>query len=75
VGGLDVADVEVVVREDGAADGVDEDHPIADAEIVDRLGNVLVDVAMAAPRTVVGDRRIVPLALEDLVEGSGPFTQ
>src|SRR5205085_2235013 len=51
---LDVTDVEVVVAEDGAADGADEDGPVLDAGGVDSFGEELVDDAVAAAGAVVG---------------------
>ncbi len=56
VRGLRVADVEVVVEEDGAADRRDGDGPVLDAELVDRLGEVLVREAVPAARAVVRRR-------------------
>ena len=50
---LDVADVEVVVREDRAADGADQNGAVLDAELVDGLGQQLVDDAVAAAGAVV----------------------
>ena len=72
VRGLRVADVEVVVEEDGAADRGDGDRPVLDAELLDRLGEVLVGEAVAAARAVVRRVPLQPLAvgvaLELLVE-------
>ena len=72
VRGLGVADVEVVVEEDAAADRRDRDRAVLDAELVDRLGQVLVDEAVAAARAVVGrlalEALAVGVALEALVE-------
>ena len=78
VGGLRVADVEVVVEEDRAADRGDGDGPVLDAELVDRLGEVLVREAVAAARAVVGRVALEPLAvrvaLELAVEGGRGHT-
>jgi len=48
VGDLNVAGIEVVVGEDGAADGADEDATVLNAEFVDGLGDQLVDNAVSA---------------------------
>ncbi len=55
---LDVADVKVVVRKDRAANGIDEHGAILRAELVDGLGHVLVKIAVAAARAIVG-RQVV----------------
>ena len=68
---LDVADVEVVVGEDGAADRADEDGPVLDCEGVDGLGQQLVDDAVAAAGAVVGLVLELGLALVAVVEALG----
>ena len=50
---LDVADVEVVVGEDRAADRADQHRAVLHAELVDGLGQQLVDDAVAAAGAVV----------------------
>ncbi len=58
VGGLAAVDLEVVVREHGASHGRHEDGRFADAQLVDALGEQLVDDPVAASgAVVVGDVR------------------
>ena len=72
VGGLGVADVEVVVEEDAAADRRDGDRPVLDAQLLDGLGEVLVGEPVPAAGAVVGalplEAAAVVVALEALVE-------
>jgi hypothetical protein len=63
VGRLGVAHVEVVVHEHRAADGRHGDGAVLDAELVDGLGEVLVDQAVTAPGAVVGGVALQPLAV------------
>ena len=65
---LDIADVEVVVGEDGAADGTDEDRLVLYAELVDGRRQHLVHDAVAAAGTIVGLVLEFFLALVSLVE-------
>ena len=60
---LHVAHVEIVVGEDRAADGADQDRPILQAQIFQRLGDELVRHPMAASRAVVSLMFQVALAL------------
>ena len=70
VRGLGVADVEVVVEEDRAADRRDRDRAVLQPELVDRLGQVLVDQAVAAAGAVVGGVGLEPLAVRVALEAS-----
>ena len=54
MGDLDVAGVEVVVGEDGAADGGDDDGAVLEVGVGEGLGDELVDDAVAAAGAVVG---------------------
>ena len=71
VGHLDVADVEVVISEDAAADGADEDRAVLDAELVDGPREQLVHHAVAAAGAVVRLVLELALAVEVAVEGAG----
>jgi hypothetical protein len=72
VRGLRVPDVEVVIEKDRAADRRDRDRTVLDAELLDRLGEVLVHEPVAAARAIVCRVALQPLssrvALELLVE-------
>jgi hypothetical protein len=50
---LDVANVEVIIGEHGAADGTDEDGAVLQAQVGDGFGNQLVRNAVTAARAVV----------------------
>jgi len=62
VRGLRVADVHVVVEEDRAADRRDGDGAVLHAQLVDRLGEVLVNEAVAAAGAVMGGVGLQALA-------------
>ena len=74
VGDLNVAGVEIVVGENGAADGADEDGLILQAEFFDSLGDELVGDAVAAAGAVVGLVLEVALALEVIIEERGTWS-
>ena len=50
---LDIAHIEVVVREDRAADRADQNRPVLNAELVDGVRQHLVHDAVSAPGTIV----------------------
>ena len=53
MGDLHVANIEIVIGEDRAADGADEDGSVLQAEVVDGFRDQLVGDAVAAAGTVV----------------------
>src|SRR6185369_3200774 len=61
---LNVAHVEVVVREDRAPNRVYQHGSILDAKIVDGFGNVLVKIAVAAAWAVMRCNVIASLAIK-----------
>ncbi len=69
VGDLHVADVEIVIGEDGTADGADEDGAVLNGEFVDGFGEELVYYAVSAAGTVVRLLLEFALTLEGVVEG------
>ena len=70
---LNVAHVEIVVGEDGAADRADQHRAVLDAQFVDGLGQQFVDDAVAAAGAVVRLMLQFALAFEGVVEGLGPL--
>ena len=60
--------VEVVVSEHRAADWAHENGPVLQSQVFERLGNQLVDYAMAAARAVVRLVLKIRLALVEIVE-------
>ena len=52
--GLHVAEIKIVVSEDGTADGTDENGAVLTAEIGDGFGDELVNDAVAAAGAIMG---------------------
>lgn len=50
---LNIAHIEVVIREDGAAHRADQNHAVLDTELVDRMCQKFVRDSVAAARAVV----------------------
>ena len=65
---LHIAHVKIVIGENGAADGTDEDSSILQAEFLQCLGNQLVGDAVAAAGAVMGLVLEFRLALVEVVE-------
>src|SRR5579884_3886457 len=68
VGHLDVADIEIIVGEHGAADWADENGAVLDPEILEGFRDELVCDTVSATGTVVGLLLEVRLALVKIVE-------
>ncbi len=60
---LRVADVEVVVQEDGAAHRRDGDRPVLHSQFLDRVAEELVHQPVATTRTIVGGDPLESLAV------------
>src|ERR1019366_8698129 len=65
---LHIADVEVVIREDRAADGANEDRLVLQAQLLERFGDQLVGDAVPAAGAVMSLLLQIALALVTVVE-------
>src|SRR5262249_28079416 len=75
VSDLNVADIEVVIREDGAAHGTNEDGPVLYAKRIDRLRQQFVNDAVSTPGTVMSLVLQLRLTFVQVVEAIGFFVR